>query len=114
MYKMLLMRYHCSIIDARNGQEGLHKLAWNPDIDLVLLDINMPLVSSFEFITAVKEEEQYSHIPIIMAGSPNSVEDARKGLALGAQGYLKKPFASSEMHAIIEKLYPTPVHAACA
>ena len=50
MYKMVLMRYKCEIVDALNGQDGLDKLAKNPDANLVLLDINMPLMNGLDFI----------------------------------------------------------------
>lgn len=54
MYKMVLMRYKCDIVDALNGQDGLDKLAKNPDTNMILLDINMPLMNGLEFIKKVK------------------------------------------------------------
>lgn len=107
MYKMVLMRYKCEIIAAQNGQEGLEKLAKNPDADLILLDINMPLMNGLEFIKKVREIGKYDHVPIVIVSTEGKEEDTMRGLALGAKGYVKKPFQPSDMHALIEKLYPT-------
>ena len=106
MYKMVLMRYKCEIVDALNGQDGLDKLAKNPDIDMVLLDINMPVMNGLEFIKKVKEVGKHNHIPIIIVSTEGKEEDTMKGLALGAKGYVKKPFQPSDLHALIEKLFP--------
>ena len=106
MYKMVLMRYKCEIVDALNGQDALDKLAKHPDASLVLLDINMPVMDGIEFIKKVKELGKYDHIPIIMVSTEGREEDAIRGLSLGAKGYVKKPFQPSDLHALIEKLYP--------
>jgi two-component system chemotaxis response regulator CheY len=107
MYKMVLMRYKCEIVDALNGQDGLDKLAKNPDADMVLLDINMPVMNGLEFIKKAKELGKYNHIPIIIVSTEGKEEDTMKGLALGAKGYVKKPFQPSDLHALIDKLYPS-------
>jgi two-component system chemotaxis response regulator CheY len=106
MYKMVLMRYKCDIIDALNGQEGLDKLVKNPDASLILLDINMPLMNGLEFIKKVRDLGQYDKIPIIIVSTEGKEEDTMRGLALGAKGYVKKPFQPRELHTLIEKLYP--------
>ncbi len=106
MYKMVLMRYKCEILDALNGQDGLDKLEKHPDISLILLDINMPVMNGIEFIKKLKALEKYNHIPIVMVSTEGKEEDTMRGLALGAKGYVKKPFQPSDLHAIIEKLYP--------
>ncbi len=107
MYKMVLMRYKCEIVDAMNGQDGLDKLAKNPDINLILLDINMPVMNGIEFIKKVKDIAEYKDIPIVMVSTEGKEEDTLRGLALGAKGYVKKPFQPSDLHTLIEKIYPT-------
>lgn len=106
MYKMVLMRYRCEIVDAMNGQDGLDKLAQHQDVNLILLDINMPVMNGIEFIKKVNELDAYSAIPIIMVSTEGKEEDTLRGLALGAKGYVKKPFQPSDLHVIIEKVYP--------
>ncbi len=107
MYKMVLMRYRCEIVDAMNGQDGLDKLEKNPDVNLILLDINMPVMNGIEFIKKVKALQPFEAIPIVMVSTEGKEEDTLRGLALGAKGYVKKPFQPSDLHAIIEKIYPT-------
>ncbi len=107
MYKMVLMRYKCDIVDALNGQDGLDKLAKNPDTNMILLDINMPLMNGLEFIKKVKGLGTYDHIPIIIVSTEGKEEDTMRGLSLGAKGYVKKPFQPSDLHTLIEKLYPS-------
>ncbi len=105
-YKMVLMRYQCLIIDALNGQDGLDKLEKNPDTSLILLDINMPMMNGLEFIKKLKDLGKYEHIPIVIVSTEGKEEDTMRGLALGARGYVKKPFQPSDLHTLIAKLYP--------
>jgi two-component system chemotaxis response regulator CheY len=105
MYKMVLMRYRCEIIDALNGQDGLDKLAKHPDVSLMLVDINMPLMNGLEFIQKVKAAGKYDNIPIIIVSTEGKEEDTQRGLAMGAKGYVKKPFQPSELHGLIGKLF---------
>jgi len=107
MYKMVLMRYRCPIVNAINGQDGLDKLAKHPDVNLILLDINMPVMNGIEFIKKVRAAGTYDHIPIVMVSTEGKEEDTLRGLALGAKGYVKKPFQPSDLHALIEKIYPS-------
>ncbi len=106
MYKMVLMRYQCVIINALNGQDGLDKLEKNPDSNLILLDINMPTMNGLEFIKKLKGLGKYDHIPIVIVSTEGKEEDTMRGLALGAKGYVKKPFQPSDLHTLIAKLYP--------
>jgi two-component system chemotaxis response regulator CheY len=108
MYKMVLMRYRCQIIDALNGQDGLDKLEQNPDVSLMLVDINMPLMNGLEFIQKVKAAGKYDTIPIIIVSTEGKEEDTQRGLAIGAKGYVKKPFQPSDLHNLIGKLFGTP------
>jgi two-component system chemotaxis response regulator CheY len=106
MYKMVLMRYRCSVVHAQNGQEGMDKLAQNPDVNVVFVDINMPVMNGLDFVKKVKETGKYGHIPIVIVSTEGRDEDAERGLALGASGYVKKPFQPSELHALLDALCP--------
>ena len=106
MYKMVLMRYRCTVIHAQNGQDAMEKLAKNRDLNLVLVDINMPIMNGLDFIKKVKETGAFEHIPIVIVSTEGKEEDTQRGLALGARGYVKKPFQPSELHALIDALCP--------
>lgn len=107
MYKMILMRYRCAVVHAENGQDALDKLAQNPDVNMVFVDINMPVMDGLAFIKRTKETKAYDHIPLVIVSTEGAEEDTERGLALGASGYVKKPFQPSEMHALIDLLCPS-------
>jgi two-component system, chemotaxis family, chemotaxis protein CheY len=107
-YKMVLMRYKCAVLGSLNGQEGLYTLTRNDDVNLMIIDCNMPLMNGLEFIRAVRRLGIYDHIPIIAVRTMDEEEDTIKAVAF-AQGCLRKPFTSSELHALIEKLFPAVV-----
>ncbi len=107
MYKMVLMRYRCQIINALNGQEGLDKLEKNPDVSMMLVDINMPLMNGLEFIQKVKALGKYDNVPIVIVSTEGKEEDTQRGIALGASGYVKKPFQPSDLHNLIAKIFGT-------
>ncbi len=104
MYKMTLLRYNCPIISAKNGQAALDLLPQHPDIGLILLDINMPIMGGLEFLQKVKALGSYSHIPIIIQSTEGKDEDTKRGMELGAAGYVTKPIQPAALHALIEKL----------
>jgi len=106
MYKMVLMRYRCPVVHAMNGQDAINKLAQNLDVGLVLVDINMPVMGGLDFIKQVKEMEEYNHIPIVIVSTEGKEEDTKRGLALGAKGYVTKPFQPSDLHAMIDSVCP--------
>lgn len=107
MYKMALTRYKCSLIGAKNGQAGLAELAKLTDIDLVLLDINMPVMGGLEFMRRVRELGTYDHIPIVIVSTEGHEEDTKRGLDLGAKGYVTKPIQTRDLHKVIDALFPS-------
>ena len=106
MYKMALQRYKCTILQAKDGQAALDLLTKHPDIDLILLDINMPIMGGLEFLGKVKELGGYSRIPIVIQSTEGKEEDTKRGMELGAAGYITKPVQTGALHALIEKLVP--------
>jgi two-component system chemotaxis response regulator CheY len=105
MYKLFLSRYKsCKLVSAMNGLEALDKLAQEEGIDLILLDINMPVMNGLEFLQRVQKEAAYKDIPVIIISTEGKEEDTIRGLKMGARGYVKKPFQASELHSLIEKI----------
>ncbi|MBN2383555.1 response regulator [bacterium] len=108
MYQVILMRYRkngTQLIHAVNGIEGLNKLNEHPDTDLILLDINMPVMSGFEFLRRIKQEKVFQSIPVIIVSTEGKDEDTARGLEQGARGYIKKPFQASDLYRLIERLF---------
>ena len=108
MYRLVLNRYSCTIADAMNGQEALEVLAVQNDIELILLDINMPVMNGLQFLEKASPLGIVSRIPVIIISTEGKEDDTIRGLKLGARGYLKKPFHPSELHEMIEKIFKLP------
>jgi len=105
MYRLVMKRYNCAIVDAMNGQEALDMLAVQSDIDLILLDINMPVMNGLQFIEKASALGIVSRVPVIIISTEGKEEDTIRGLKLGARGYLKKPFQPPQLHQLIEKMF---------
>jgi two-component system chemotaxis response regulator CheY len=106
MYKLVFMRYrNCRLVSAMNGLEALDKLSQEDGIELVLLDINMPVMNGLQFLQNIQKEGVHKEVPVIIVSTEGKEEDTLRGLALGARGYVKKPFQPAELHAIIEKIF---------
>ena len=86
---------------ARNGQHAL-KLAESGEYDCIVLDVMLPGIDGFEVLRKLRESGLAT--PIIMLTAKDSIEDRVKGLGLGADDYLVKPFALKELEARIRAL----------
>jgi two-component system chemotaxis response regulator CheY len=102
MFEMMLRQY--PLVHAYDGREGLDRLAENKDVDLILLDVNMPRMNGLEFLATVKADASLAKIPVIIVTTEGANKDAEKGLAAGAAAYVKKPFRNEELLAVIERL----------
>lgn len=78
-----------SVIEAENGEEALQEFYLNGDIDLVILDIMMPKKTGLEVLKEIRKE---SNIPVLILTALGSTEDEIRGLELGADDYITKPF----------------------
>jgi len=86
---------------ARNGLDG-HHLAMSEPYDLIVLDVMLPDVDGWRILQALREAER--HVPVLFLTARDSVADRVKGLELGADDYLVKPFAFSELLARVRTL----------
>ncbi len=105
MYRMMLRKYECTLIFALNGREGLDQLAGETDVDLIILDINMPVMTGIEFLQEVKKNEAYAQIPVVIISTEGKEADVERGMQLGAMGYITKPFQSPGLDDLIEKVF---------
>ncbi|MGE4343418.1 MAG: response regulator [Geoalkalibacter sp.] len=90
------------ICEAPNGFEALRLLP-REKFDLVITDINMPDINGLELVSFVKNNDQYRAIPLIIVSTEGSERDRKKGMGLGADAYLVKPFDPAELQELIEK-----------
>ncbi|MBN1289147.1 MAG: response regulator [Actinobacteria bacterium] len=82
------------VYEALNGIKG-YKVARREKPDIVLLDIMMPDVDGFEVFRRIKLDPTTNRIPVLFVSAKSSREDVRKGLSMGAEGYITKPFKIS-------------------
>ena len=104
MYEVMLRP--CMLIAAHDGREGLARLDENPDVDVIILDINMPHMTGLQFLGQVKAKPEYAHIPVVIVSTEGKEEDVARGLQAGAVAYLKKPFQREDLLKIIGRFAP--------
>jgi CheY-like chemotaxis protein len=102
MYELML-RPHL-LVYALDGREGLQRLAEHADIDLIVLDINMPQVNGFEFLSHAKANPVFAKIPVIIVTTEGKDGDIQRGLDAGAAAYLKKPFLRDQLVEVMERV----------
>ncbi len=83
------------VLEAHNGKEALSRLAQRPDVDIVLLDLEMPVMNGFETLHYLKVHERFRGIPVIVVTSDRS--EVRKTLEMGANDFMAKPFDPEEL-----------------
>ncbi len=91
------------IVEAESGFEALRLLPrerW----DLIVTDVNMPDINGLELVSFAKGNAAYAHVPLIIVSTEGSERDREKGLGLGADAYLVKPFVSSQLCEIASQL----------
>lgn len=103
----LLKREGYSVLIARDGQEALESIA-REQPDLVLLDVMMPKKTGFEVCQEVRASDALSSIKIIMLTAKGRDTDVAKGLALGADAYITKPFSTRELVQKVADLLARP------
>jgi signal transduction histidine kinase len=94
-------RLQCNVLVARDGLEALARLR-DMEIDLVLLDINMPRMDGFELLERMGAENLLGRIPVVMCSTSTYQEDISRAKKLGACGYLPKPPDFGRLRSILE------------
>jgi len=92
----LMQREGHTVRIARDGQQALD-LIRSERPDLVLLDVMMPFKTGFEVLQAVRADDALAGTKILMLTAKGRDTDSAKGLALGADGYMTKPFSTREL-----------------
>jgi two-component system, chemotaxis family, chemotaxis protein CheY len=85
------------VIEATDGVDALKKLSPENRIDLILCDINMPVMDGLKLVSLVRSNAVYKDIPIIMVTTEGAEEDRNRALAIGATAYLAKPIKTQEL-----------------
>lgn len=97
----LLVSEHYTVETAADGRQGLEKI-WNDTYDLILLDIMLPGIDGLKILADLREDGITT--PVLMLTAKGDIEDKVKGLNLGADDYLAKPFSPAELLARVRAL----------
>lgn len=81
-----------AVVEAANGREGLEQLDRTPDVELILVDWNMPVMNGLDFIKAVRAQRAYDRVRIMMVTTETEQEQVLRALEAGANEYVMKPF----------------------
>ncbi len=96
-----------NITEASDGVDGLKKLS-NQKFDLMIADINMPIMDGLKLVSLVRQDPKYNNMPIIIVTTEGADEDRKRGLALGANAYLTKPVQTTQLLATVKELLKIP------
>lgn len=102
MYEVMLRQY--PLVYASDGRQALDRLREHPDIDLVLLDINMPNMNGLEFLAELRSDPDRDDVSVIIISTEGREEDTARGMEAGATAYIKKPFRNEEILDVISRL----------
>jgi len=103
----LLKRSGYEVSVARNGAEAL-ELVETRHPDLVVLDVMMPVKSGYEVCVRMRERPDWRHIKIIMLSAKGRDAEVAKGLSVGADLYITKPFSTRDLMRKIKELLEKP------
>ena len=95
------------ISEASTGFEALRCLP-RTEFDLIVTDINMPDINGLELVSFVKSNAAYRSIPLVIISTEGSERDRAKGLELGADAYLVKPFDPGALQDVARELLARP------
>lgn len=84
------------IVEAQDGVDALKKLPTGR-FDLVITDINMPVMDGLKLVSLMRSNPNYEATPVIIITTDGAMEDREKGLALGATAYIAKPIQTANL-----------------
>src|SRR5450432_4549358 len=91
------------VVEADDGVDGLRKLA-GQKFDLILTDINMPIMDGLKLVKRVRTDPTHKDTPIIIITTEGSTEDRKRALELGANAYITKPIQAPQVIAQVKQL----------
>lgn len=96
------------VMEAGNGSQALEILRHHK-VDVVFSDINMPVMDGLEFVRQLQTVENASGVPVVMITNEGSESHVAEAIALGARGYIRKPFTPDQMRRhMLPLLTPRP------
>jgi len=100
---MILKEDHYEVLIAENGLMG-YEMAKTNQPDLVIMDVEMPVMNGIEATTHIKTDTATSHIPVLIFTSLGSEKDIRMAKEAGGSGFLNKPISKEELRSTISAI----------
>jgi two-component system chemotaxis response regulator CheY len=91
------------IVEANDGIDALKKLS-TQKFDIILTDINMPIMDGLKLVSMVRNDPVHKAIPIIIITTEGADEDRKRGLALGANAYIAKPIQTADLLTVVNEI----------
>ena len=91
------------IVEANDGVDGLKKLS-SDKFDLILSDINMPIMDGLKLVSLVRRDPNFKDVPIVIITTEGASEDRERALALGANDYITKPIQTTQILDVARRL----------
>lgn len=101
--EFLMQRDGLDVVTASDGQEAVELLA-STKPDLMILDVMMPRKNGFEVCAEVRADPELEGIPILMLTAKGREAEMKKGISLGADAYITKPFSTHDLVAKVHEL----------
>lgn len=98
---------YSDILEATNGIQALNKVENNPDLDLIIMDWNMPLMNGITALKQLKNDPKSSHIPVIMVTAEAIKDKVFEAAKVGAVGYIIVPFTEKEFITKVQRVIQT-------
>ena len=92
-----------TIVEANDGIDALKKLSTHK-FDVILTDINMPIMDGLKLVSMVRNDPAHKSIPIIIITTEGAEEDRKRGLALGANAYIAKPIQTADLLTVVNDI----------
>lgn len=100
----ILRQIGMEVIEAGDGREALEHMRQNPDVELVLVDWNMPVMNGLEFIQAIRSQRCHDTVRIMMVTTETDSDQVTRALSAGANEYVMKPFTKEILIAKLHML----------
>jgi two-component system chemotaxis response regulator CheY len=103
MVKFTLSSAGYEVVEASNGADGLSK-AQATSLDMVVTDLNMPVMNGLDLIRALRKLPAYRGVPILFLTTESDAEKKKEAKAAGATGWITKPFQQDQLVAVVRKV----------
>lgn len=108
LMSFVLNQYGYTVVTALDGEQALNRLA-TVQVDLVVTDLKMPCMDGIELARAIRADERYANLPIIMVTGSVKEQDEVKATGVGVNAFLTKPVDSDDLvHEVDRLLQQTP------